>query len=81
MESYLESSGSEVINMLITEFNVEEYYATGREEGREAGLAEGLAKGQAKGIEDIARKMKAAGKDIAEISEFTALSVDEIERL
>jgi len=77
MVSYLESNGSEVMNMLITEFNVDEYYEVGREEGFNRGQKEGFGRGQA----EVARKMKTAGKDAAEIEAFTDLSLEDIEKL
>ena len=44
-------------------------------EGREAGLAEGEARGEAKGREDVARKMLAAGIDVAIIKEMTDIDL------
>jgi hypothetical protein len=63
--------------MLITEFNVDEYYEVGREEGFSRGQKEGFSKSQV----DIARKMKAAGKDGAEIEAFTGVSFEDIKKL
>jgi hypothetical protein len=77
MVPYLESNGSEVMNMLITEFNVDEYYEVGREEGFNRGQKEGFGRGQA----EVARKMKTAVKDAAEIESFTDLSLEDIEKL
>jgi predicted transposase YdaD len=85
METYLEVRGSEVMNMLITEFDVEEYYKVGREEGREEGLEKGREEGLEKGAEiarrENAGRMKTEGFDTAMISKVTGLSGEEIEKL
>jgi hypothetical protein len=85
MVPYLESNGSEVMNMLITEFNVDEYYEVGREEGFNRGQKEGFGRGKKEGFgrgqAEVARKMKAAGKDAAEIEAFTDLSLEDLEKL
>jgi hypothetical protein len=93
METYLNVRGSEVMNMLITEFDVEEYYKVGREEGREEGLEkgreEGLEKGREEGLEkgaanarlEYAKRMREDGVDAALIRKYTDLSTEEIEKL
>ena len=57
----------------------------GRTEGHAKGLAEGHAEGEAVGFEranlEIARKMKARGRPLAEIAEYTDLSSELIENL
>lgn len=53
----------------------------GKEEGRVMGKEEGLAEGIEKTTNQIARKMKQAGKPISEIVEFTGLTIEEIEQL
>jgi predicted transposase YdaD len=73
METYLEMRGSEVMNMLITEFDVDEYYKVGREEGREEGAESARV--------EYARRMKADGVDVALIRKYTDLSAEEIEKL
>ena len=55
----------------------EEGHAEGLAEGREEGLAEGLAEKQL----EIARKMKNAGRPVSEISEFTGLTPEAVEKL
>jgi len=56
-----------------------------RYDARQEGLAEGLEQGMAKGMEkrnfEIARKMKAAGRPLSEIVEFTGLPVESINQL
>jgi hypothetical protein len=45
---YLNEYSSEILNMLYTEFNMEDAKSVWREEGREDGIAEGIAVGEAK---------------------------------
>jgi len=54
---------------------------TSREEGQEEGFEEGFQQGAYLQKLDIARKMKVAGTPIAQIRDFTGLSIDEIEQL
>ncbi|MDR0759373.1 MAG: hypothetical protein LBF74_04600, partial [Treponema sp.] len=42
LKEFLETHGSEVVNMLLTEWNLEDALAVEREEGREKGREEGL---------------------------------------
>lgn len=64
---------------------LEEGLAKGLEEGHAVGLEEGLAKGLeeglAKGILSVAKNMKSMGMDASVISQYTGLSIDEIENL
>jgi predicted transposase/invertase (TIGR01784 family) len=85
MKTYLKARGSEVMNMLITEFDVEEYYKVGRMEGVEEGMEKGMEKGRAEGVEvtrvENAKRMKNKGFDSATIVEITGLSTKEVEKL
>jgi predicted transposase/invertase (TIGR01784 family) len=59
--------------------------ARGMEQGMAQGLLEGMSQGMAQGMAqsklEIALKMKAAGRPLAEIAEFTGLSLEEIEHI
>ena len=55
--------------------------AEGRAEGREQGRAEGREEGREEGRADVARKMKARGMAIEDISEMTGLSIEAIDLL
>jgi predicted transposase/invertase (TIGR01784 family) len=70
MADFLEKHGGEVINMLYTEWNLDDALEVGREEA----LEEGIEIGTTKGIEITARKMKGEGLDTALISKVTGLS-------
>ena len=53
----------------------------GRAEGREEGRAEGRAEGEHLKAINIARKMKSKGFSVADISDLTGLSEEEIDSL
>jgi predicted transposase YdaD len=86
----LSKISSEVVNMLMTEFNIEdakkiwreEGYEDGIEKGIEKGKAEGKAEGRAEGISQMVRLLKEAGvMNFEEISRLSGLSVVDIENL
>jgi predicted transposase YdaD len=87
MATYLENRGSEVLSMLLTEWNNEDWFEVVREEAQEFGRAEGLAEGAEERAELQAqfdatvRRMKAAGMDTADICQFTGLTPDDVARL
>jgi hypothetical protein len=69
MRAYLESRGSEVFNMLLTEWNMEDALRVARQEERE------ISERQA------AARMKSAGLDIKIIVECTGLKPEEVAKL
>jgi hypothetical protein len=77
MAAYLESRGSEVLNMLLTEWNMEDALRVAREEEREIGERRGRELGRI----DSAARMKSAGLDIKLIVECTGLKLEEVEKL
>jgi hypothetical protein len=97
METYLEMRGSEVRNMIITEWDNDEAVRVAREEGIEIGLEKGLekgrAEGEAKGLEkgraegeaqshaQTAARMKADGVDVAVIAKYTGLTISAFGKL
>lgn len=64
-----------------TEYAVEEGMKKAMKEGIEKGIEKGMAKGQYQAHLRTAAKMKQKGYDFEEISEFTGLSIEEIEKL
>ena len=52
LKEFLEIHGSEVLNMILTEWNTEDAIAFAREEGREEGWEEGREKGREEGCEE-----------------------------
>jgi hypothetical protein len=51
LTDFMKSKGSEVVNMLTTEFNIEDAKMVWREEAREEGREEGIAEGREEGKE------------------------------
>ena len=84
---------TEVMHMLLTEFDEKKYkrsvYQDGYEDGESAGFLKGeeagLRKGQAQGREDalrdLARKKAAQGKDMAVIAAELETDIPTVERL
>jgi hypothetical protein len=73
MAAYLESRGSEVLNMLLTEWNMEDALRVRGEEEREIGERLGRI--------DSAARMKSDGLDIKLIVKYTGLKPEEVEKL
>jgi predicted transposase/invertase (TIGR01784 family) len=93
LKGFFETHGTEVVNMLMTEWKLEEALAVEWEEGREKGLEEGLEKGREEGLEkgleeglekgreEAARKALARGVSLDIIREITGLDEETIARL
>jgi predicted transposase YdaD len=86
LKDFLEKHSSEVVNMLITEWNWDCFIEVREREAREVGRLEGQLEGEKKGQEkafqnmcEIARKMKGRGLSPAEIAELTGVSQELIE--
>ena len=73
LREYLEIHGSEVLNMILTEWNTEDAIAFAREEGREDGREEGYI--------EIARNLLAKGSTIEFVQEITGLDLETIQGL
>ena len=63
------------------EMSRQDGYDLGVEEGRNEGLAEGEASGRAAEKIEMARAMKEDNKPVDEISKYTGLSIEDIEKL
>jgi len=81
LEEFLETHASEVLNMLLTEWNIEDARKVWVEEAREDGLAEGLAKGHAESHKEIARNLLAKGSTSEFVQEITGLDMETIQSL
>jgi predicted transposase/invertase (TIGR01784 family) len=83
MGEFLSENGSEVENMIMTEFNMEIAQKVWLQEGIDQGIERGIEKGIEKGIEQgregDARNMLADGMDVKMISRYTGLSLARIE--
>ena len=69
--------GSEVLNMILTEWNTEDAIAFAREEGRE----EGLERGRGEEKRTIARNLLSEGSTPDFVQKITGFSLAEIEKL
>jgi predicted transposase/invertase (TIGR01784 family) len=76
LKDYLEAHASEVLNMLLTEWNQDEAIEVAREEGREEGREDGHK--EEKLI--IAKNLLAEGSTPEFVQRITGLSLEEIER-
>jgi predicted transposase/invertase (TIGR01784 family) len=85
IKEFLESNATEVINMLMTEWDWDKALATYYEEGKEDGIVqgreEGIEQGREKGREQIARNALAEGASIEFIQKITGLSPEAIASL
>ena len=93
LKEFLEKHDREVLNMLITEWNMEDAkvvwrrearedgLAEGREEGKKAGLAEGIEKGMEKGREQTMKNLLAMGMSMEQVAQATELPIEKIRAL
>ena len=93
LKEYLKRKASEVINMLLAEYDYETdiavqreeagriAFASGIEQGKSLGLAEGKSLGLAEGKLETARLMKQANCEVAFIVQMTGLTRDAVEAL
>ena len=70
LETFLKNHGSEVTNMLLTEWKFEDALRVREQEGRE--------EGEEKGKKKVAKTLKSMGMGVEDIAKATGLSVDEI---
>jgi predicted transposase/invertase (TIGR01784 family) len=84
LQDFLKLHSSEVVNMLITEWNWDDAKEVWHEEGVAEGVAVGLEKGRAEARQEkleIAQKFKALGLSDEQIAIGTGLSLEEITAL
>ena len=81
LKEFLEQNGTEVMNMLITEWKMEDALAVRFEEGREDGLEKGREEGREDGLEEVARNALANGLSLEIIHTITGLDMDTIKSL
>ncbi|MCL2722333.1 MAG: hypothetical protein FWD47_13470, partial [Treponema sp.] len=77
MNRFLEIHGSEVLNMILEEWNTEDAIAFAREEGREDGLEEGLYEAS----HTIAKNLLAEGSTPEFVHKITGLDIKVIKTL
>jgi hypothetical protein len=85
LKDFFERNGSEVINMLFNEFDMEAELAAEREagweKGREAGWEKGREEGREEGLEKAARNALAKGLPLDTIGEITGLDLETLTQL
>ena len=84
LKNFLEANGSEVINMLYTEFDIdvakEVWQEEAKEQGRQEGIAQGIEKGIAQRNKELAKSLLDI-LDIETIAQKTGLTIQEIEQM
>ena len=81
MKDFLEEHGSEVVNMLSQEFDIEIAKKVWQEEAEERGIERGVKKGMERAMEKVAEEMIKAGVLTESITKFTGLTAERIENL
>jgi predicted transposase/invertase (TIGR01784 family) len=81
LKEFLELHAGEVLNMLYTEWNMDDALAVRYEEGHEEGLEEGIEKGLETAKESIARNLLAEGSTPDFIQKITGLDMETIKSL
>ena len=81
LKEYLEIHGSEVLNMILTEWNTEDAIAFARDEGLEEGREKGREEGRTVEKIEIARNLLAEGSTVELVQKITGLTTEEIEKL
>ena len=81
LKNFLKLHGSEVVNMLFTEFKLEDALEVREEEGREKGREEGRKEGSLRERRKIAIALIKIMDDDVAIAEVTHLSPEEVKRL
>ena len=81
LREYLEIHGSEVLNMILEEWNTEDAIAFAREEGREEGLENGREEGKTEEKLEIARNLLSKGSSPEFVQEITGLDLETIQGL
>jgi hypothetical protein len=64
LKGFLEEHGTEVMNMLMAEWKLEDALVVEREEGREEGLEQGLERGLERGLEQGLERGREEGQNI-----------------
>jgi hypothetical protein len=78
LSGFFEEHGAEVVNMLMSEWKLEDALVVEREEGWEEGWERGLKEGRERGREEIARTALAKGMPPDVISQITGLDLETV---
>jgi predicted transposase/invertase (TIGR01784 family) len=77
MKDFFETNASEVVNMLLAEWNLDDAKKVWWEEA----LEEGMEKGLEKGLRHTATNLKKTGMPLKQIADVTGLPMAKLERL
>ncbi|GHV25912.1 hypothetical protein FACS18948_0400 [Clostridia bacterium] len=80
LADFLTKNGSEVYNMLFTEFRIEDALAIAREEGELEGERRGERRGELRGKLETARGLLGLGLSLESIALATQLPIEQLER-
>ena len=80
LKNFLEANGSEVINMLYTEFDIDVAKEVWQEEAMQQGIEKGIEKGIAQRNKELAKSLLDI-LDIETIAQKTGLTIQEIEQM
>jgi hypothetical protein len=81
MSEFLGKHGSEVRNMLFTEWDMDEALAVRFDEGIELGIEKGIEKGREEGREETAINALRKGLSVEDAAEISVLSIDRVKEL
>jgi hypothetical protein len=81
LKEFLETNATEVLNMLMTEWNWDDALAYRYEEGREVGREEGMEVGMKKGSFNIAQNLVKLGLPIETVISATQLDPEKVKQL
>jgi hypothetical protein len=81
MKDFLETNASEVVNMLLTEWNWDDALAVQREEGREEGLEKGREEGEKTKALETAKNALQEGLAIELVRKITGLDLETVNNL
>ena len=81
LADFLRKYGTDAVGMMFRELTQEEAREMSRQDGYDLGIEEGRTEGEACKALEMARAMKEDNKPVDEISKYTGLSIEEIEKL
>lgn len=81
LSEYLRKNSTEVINMLLAEYDYETDISVKCEDARAEGIELGIKRGIEQGIEQLSKKMLSSGLPLEKIMEITGLTENKLQEL
>ena len=81
LKDYLERKATEVINMILTEYDYDTDIAVQREEAYEEGLSKGISQGAEQKAVETAKNMLCDKLSVESVSKYTGLTLETIDKL